>query len=275
MSFSKNELWSKTKGVRWRRKKKKRCSGTEKRERERKKTRKRKFLGCEWSSRYGAKSGAASIYEKSSPLVSRAVSWVWVTEADLRIFKEKKKRTRKCLFEYKRRQKKKNYKCADETSERERKRAWTYESERRECRGEEAYERERKRESLMEKRDRRGDRGRKIWRAIMCPIDFGGTGKPGEQKADGVSVPQVAEKPKRSFYARAGELYRNLPSSWLPEYISAQRNYTAIYTRGRSSHISRCLCESLITRDAHIHIIVEWETKGEREKGRSEEDAGN
>lgn len=26
--------------------------------------RKRKFLGCEWSSRYGAKSGAANIYEK-------------------------------------------------------------------------------------------------------------------------------------------------------------------------------------------------------------------
>lgn len=26
--------------------------------------RKHKFLGCEWSSRYGAKSGAASIYKK-------------------------------------------------------------------------------------------------------------------------------------------------------------------------------------------------------------------
>lgn len=79
-----------------------------------------------------------------------------MTEAGLRIFKKKKKRTRKCLFE---KAPKKNCKCADETSERERTRERMKET--RESIEGKTYkrERERERESLTERKSGRGDRG--------------------------------------------------------------------------------------------------------------------
>lgn len=81
-----------------------------------------------------------------------------MTEAGLRIFKKKKKRTRKCLFE---KAPKKNCKCADETSERERMRERMKEA--RESIEGKTYKREREgegeRESLTERKSGRGDRG--------------------------------------------------------------------------------------------------------------------
>lgn len=69
-----------------------------------------------------------------------------MTEAGLRIFKKKKKRTRKCLFE---KAPKKNCKCADETSERERMRERMKEA--RESIEGKTYKREREGEGEREK----------------------------------------------------------------------------------------------------------------------------
>lgn len=126
-----------------------------------------------------------------------------MTEAGLRIFKKKKKRTRKCLFE---KAPKKNYKCADETSERERMRERMKEA--RESIEGKTYKRERgrKREFDGEKKWKRRPRSRKIWRAIMCPIDFGDmvNQENRESRRSFDSSIESRRNPKRNLYARGG-----------------------------------------------------------------------
>lgn len=157
---------------------------------------------------------------------------------------------------------------------RERERVWT--CERRKYR-EKIVTRERERESLVERRDGRGrPKSRKIWRAIMCPVNRF-RDRPGEQKAGrGFGSSINSRRNPNGVFMQEEESRRSFTGTFRPRDFQSIFQRSAIIQpliRGRSSlYISWCLCESLFTRDAHTHIIVEWrKEEKEREKDSSEE----
>lgn len=94
----------------------------------------------------------------------------------------------------------------------------------------------------------------------MCPIDFGDmVNQENREKAGGVSIPRSSRGETPSEIFTREEARRALTELSVPVtsrvYFSVAQLYSHLHGDGGSC-ISRCLCESLITRGAHIHIIV-------------------
>lgn len=134
------------------------------------------------------------------------------------------------------------------------------------CRRQETYKRD-----LEVGRPRR----RKIWRAIMCPIDFGIVlNQENRERAEFRF--KSRGNPKRNLYA-GGEPGSFNGTFFVPVtstvYFSAAQLYSHLH--GDEVHVFRDVYVSRLSREAHIFILLlneERKKERERDKSRSEEE---